>query len=137
MKISKIQWLLIISGGFLGVLFLIIYTKFNPSEIALFPKCPFHLITGLHCPGCGSQRAIHAFLQGNIWQGLQHNFLMILLFLLLFHKLYQLSFALFQKVTTSKNLLYHPATAWVIVGVILLFWILRNLPFAAFQILAP
>lgn len=30
------------------------------------PKCLFHSLTGLDCPGCGSQRAIAAALHGRI-----------------------------------------------------------------------
>ena len=29
--------------------------------------CPFHMLTGLYCPGCGITRCISALLQGN-WQ---------------------------------------------------------------------
>ena len=45
----------------------LIYYKFNPSDIAIFPKCPFLLLTGLKCPGCGSQRAIHSLLHFSIF----------------------------------------------------------------------
>ena len=31
-----------------------IYFVFNPSKTALFPQCPFLLLTGFRCPGCGS-----------------------------------------------------------------------------------
>ena len=36
------------------------YFYFDPSDSALFPKCTFYSLTGLQCPGCGSQRARHA-----------------------------------------------------------------------------
>jgi hypothetical protein len=31
-----------------------------------FPRCPFNQVTGLWCPGCGTQRALHAFLHFDI-----------------------------------------------------------------------
>lgn len=31
-----------------------------------FPKCPVRLLTGLNCPSCGIQRAIHALLSGDV-----------------------------------------------------------------------
>lgn len=37
------------------------------------PKCLFHTLTGLDCPGCGSQRAIHAALNGRFSQAWQFN----------------------------------------------------------------
>ena len=30
------------------------------------PRCPSKLITGYDCPGCGTQRALHALLHGDI-----------------------------------------------------------------------
>ena len=38
------------------------------------PKCPFKLITGLSCPGCGFQRATHAILHGEIKQAITYNY---------------------------------------------------------------
>ena len=37
---------------------------FNPSSPAnqFFPKCPFRLVTGWQCPGCGSTRALYQLL---------------------------------------------------------------------------
>lgn len=38
----------------------------DPMQAAWFPKCPSKLVTGYDCPGCGSSRAIHAMLHGDI-----------------------------------------------------------------------
>ena len=38
------------------------------------PKCPFKLITGLSCPGCGIQRAIHAMLHGKFTEAITYNY---------------------------------------------------------------
>ncbi len=56
-----------------------IYYSFNPSGNEWFPKCLFREITGLKCPGCGSQRAIHALLNGNIVQAWHYNAMLLLL----------------------------------------------------------
>ncbi|RRD00827.1 DUF2752 domain-containing protein [Prevotella sp. OH937_COT-195] len=50
-----------------------VYFFFDPNTDILFPKCAFHVITGWKCPGCGSQRALHAMLHGNIYTALKHN----------------------------------------------------------------
>lgn len=52
----------------------ILYTFFNPAEEQWIPKCIFRSLTGLQCPGCGSQRAIHAFLTGHPIEGIRYNF---------------------------------------------------------------
>ena len=42
-----------------------VYKIFDPMESSIFPKCVFYSVTGLKCPGCGTQRALHAMLAGN------------------------------------------------------------------------
>ncbi len=49
---------------------------FNPADNGFFPKCPFLALTGLKCPGCGSQRAIHALLHADIGAAFRHNALL-------------------------------------------------------------
>lgn len=41
------------------------------------PKCPFKLLTGLSCPGCGIQRAIHAFLHGKFTEAISYNYYLV------------------------------------------------------------
>jgi len=114
-----------------------LYFNLNPKSFAYFPKCPFYSFTGLYCPGCGSQRAFHEMLHGNLWVGIQHNFLIILALLVIFYKFYVFYHNSFQKENTVKNILYHNAAPWVILVVVLSFWILRNIPMDPFIILAP
>lgn len=38
------------------------------------PKCPFKMITGLSCPGCGIQRAIHAMIHGDFTGAIRYNY---------------------------------------------------------------
>lgn len=38
-----------------------------------FPLCPFKLLTGLPCPGCGGIRAANALLHGNILGAIYTN----------------------------------------------------------------
>ena len=45
----------------------------DPAAYALMPKCPFKLLTGLDCPGCGFQRAIHALLHGRVAEAWAFN----------------------------------------------------------------
>lgn len=41
-----------------------IYGFIDPATALWAPKCPFRLLTGLDCPACGTQRALHALLHG-------------------------------------------------------------------------
>ena len=56
-----------------------LYSQYNPEDYLLFPKCPVYTITGYQCPGCGSQRALHNFFQGNILMAFAHNPLIMFL----------------------------------------------------------
>ena len=56
---------------------LILFT-FNPAEVSFYPVCTFHQFTGLQCPGCGSLRAMHQLLHGNITSAFGHNPLLVL-----------------------------------------------------------
>lgn len=49
----------------------------DPTQAWWMPKCPFKLLTGLQCPGCGCQRAVHAFLQGDIIGALRFNWFLL------------------------------------------------------------
>ncbi|MCX7547664.1 DUF2752 domain-containing protein [Xanthomarina sp. F1114] len=108
----------------------------NPANNVLFPKCLFYSATNLYCPGCGSQRAIHQILHGHITTGLKFNYLIGFLTLVLSYQLYVFIVqAYFNK--SVKNLLHKPLTTKLILIVVLLFWILRNIPFYPFSLLAP
>lgn len=55
-----------------------VFFFFDPLKYSFFPKCPFKVITGYNCPGCGFQRAIHALLHGNIIQAIRYNIFMVI-----------------------------------------------------------
>lgn len=119
---------------FLGMLSL--YFFYNPSQHDFFPKCMFHKITGLHCPGCGSQRAIHKVLKGNLLEGLKHNLSIFLLIIVITYQvtIYGLNHFLNKNHT---NLLHKSIVTKMILIFILTYWVLRNIDIYPFTILAP
>lgn len=50
-----------------------LYFYVDPTSTPLFPRCPINAITGLQCPGCGSQRAIHALLHADLAAAWRYN----------------------------------------------------------------
>lgn len=56
---------------------LYLYYNVDPSSAAWMPRCPSKMLTGLDCPGCGSQRALHALLHGDLAASLRFNALLI------------------------------------------------------------
>jgi len=75
----------------------LLYFFFDPALSDFFPKCIFHSLTGLDCPGCGSQRAIHALLHGEVVKAADMNLLVVLFLPLLFYS----------AVITVGNLFFH------------------------------
>lgn len=64
---------------------ILFYYIFNPLQSRFMPQCAFHRLTGLSCPGCGTQRALHALLHGDIAAAFSANaFLIIISPLLMF-----------------------------------------------------
>jgi len=55
-----------------------VFFNFSPEENDFFPKCPFLILTGLKCPGCGSQRAVHYLLNLEIYNAFQQNKLIVI-----------------------------------------------------------
>lgn len=47
--------------------------RYDPATADFFPPCPFRLLTGLQCPGCGSTRAFHQLLHGHLGAALALN----------------------------------------------------------------
>ncbi len=119
---------------FLGILSL--YFFLDPTVYNFFPKCPFLRLTGFQCPGCGSQRAVHQILRGNLLTGIRHNYLFLVLFLVLG---YQLLIFFLNKYSSKKhtNLLHKSALIKAIAIIIILFWVFRNIPIFPFTELAP
>ncbi|MBQ7690591.1 MAG: DUF2752 domain-containing protein [Muribaculaceae bacterium] len=65
---------LIFFGMAVAVMALAIYFVFDPSaEGSLFPRCVFLTLTGWKCPGCGSQRALHSLLHGDLLGVIRFN----------------------------------------------------------------
>jgi Ca2+/Na+ antiporter len=99
-------------------------------------QCPFHLLTGYYCPGCGSLRGLHSLVHGNIIGALRNNLLMVISFPYLIY-----SFVLFSYKEISgkelKRVFIKPVYIWLLLAFILLFWVLRNIPSYPFSLLAP
>jgi hypothetical protein len=52
----------------------------DPATSSAYLPCTFHWLTGLHCPGCGGQRALHALLHGHLLDAMRFNALAVLIF---------------------------------------------------------
>jgi hypothetical protein len=58
----------------------VILRRFPPAEYSFYPRCPFHALFGILCPGCGATRALAALLHGNLLEALHLNIFATALF---------------------------------------------------------
>ncbi|HVJ45339.1 MAG TPA: DUF2752 domain-containing protein [Luteolibacter sp.] len=102
-----------------------------------FPGCLFHRVTGLHCPGCGMTRATYAALHGNFGLAFRMNPVGVILLPI---ALGVLGIQIIGWVR-GKRLNWFPETtpklAWALAILVIVFWILRNIPCWPFTLLAP
>ncbi|MHC4284956.1 MAG: DUF2752 domain-containing protein [Planctomycetota bacterium] len=109
---------------------------YNPTNSNVYPPCPFHALTGLCCPGCGTLRALHQLVHGRLLTAFGLNPLMVL-------SLSLLGYGFVSKVVFVQSgrrmwgVLIPAVWIWILLGVIILFWILRNIPLYPFSLLAP
>ena len=66
----------LLTAACVGLVFL--YSRFNPEGTVWFPKCLFLQLTGMKCPGCGSQRVVHNLLNLNIHKAFEANAFLVL-----------------------------------------------------------
>jgi Protein of unknown function (DUF2752) len=98
----------------------IVLFAFDPSAYAFYPRCMFHALTGLDCPGCGATRAAHALLHGRVAEAFRFN-------PMLFAAIGVFGFAL-PSVARGRRpqFLERPWFAWTVVTVLIVWWIARN-----------
>ncbi len=118
------------------VVIVLVYYSFEPGKLFISFNCPLFAMTGLYCPGCGSQRAIHSLLHLRFAEVLKQNILILPTILFV---VYHLTFRFFNRKFGWRlpDILYNKKTPWIILVIIIVFWIIRNIPVEPFKWLAP
>jgi len=112
------------------------YFNINPSEVDFMLKCPLYSTTGIYCPGCGSQRALHHLLHADFIKAAHSNILLLVgLISAIYH--YSLPFinSYFNK--NFKSIFNKNKNVMLVLILVILFWVLRNIPHYPFTLLAP
>jgi hypothetical protein len=101
---------------------------FDPSTAGFFPVCTLHEMTGLQCPGCGGLRAVHQLSHGHLAAAWRLNPLVIALLPVSLW----LGWREAARAVTGREwpgLVTRPLFAWLLAGALVLFGLLRNVPF--------
>ncbi len=107
-----------------------------PGLKSQVPPCGIRSLTGLHCPGCGGTRCADRLLAGDLPGALAMNPLVVLL---------GVAAAVLLGIAILREWRGQGAAlpripgwfAWGLVSCVLLFGLLRNLPWWPFSLLAP
>ena len=126
-------FLVIIAVAILSLL----YFFFPANAYSFYPDCIFHSLTGLFCPGCGSQRAVSSLLHGDLFKAIDFNLLMVLSIPLILYSAFVFTWNLFAEKKRSQQIFYSPLFIKIFLGAVLLFAVARNIPHAPFAWLAP
>jgi hypothetical protein len=119
----------------LGAAGLWLLRSFDPSSAhSVFPPCVFHLLTGLHCPGCGLTRALHALAHGDVARAWAMHPLLLLALPALAAMAGQWLWGR-SVLPASANRWLYDGRAWI--AALLLFGVLRNLPWSGVAWMAP
>lgn len=124
-------------GGLVAAMSAWLLYQYGPTGAGWLPRCLFHRLTGLACPGCGMTRAAHAALHGRICQAFRFNPLgMLVLPALVIGLGLRLPAWLGERPPPFRVAIGPRAGAWLI-GVVVAYGVLRNLPFWPCTLLAP
>jgi Protein of unknown function (DUF2752) len=131
---DRARQLMITAGLWLGLAAVTIFIFFfNPASPAnqFFPKCPFRLVTGMQCPGCGSTRAFYQLLHLHPIAAFKLNPLMVLTLPFIVY-----GFLGFTKSALmgqpQRRLFIPPIYLWAWLVLLVFFWIFRNTPWYPF-----
>jgi len=105
---------------------------FNPALPGnqFFPKCPFRLLTGFQCPGCGSTRACYQLIHLHPIAAFKLNPLMVLTLPFIVYGF--LGFTRSAVTGRQRRLFIPPVYLWAWLVLLIFFWIFRNTPWYPF-----
>jgi len=110
--------------------------NFSPTEYGFYPRCMFRFVTGFHCPGCGATRCVAALLHGDLRQALAYNPLFVVMLPFLVFGGMRFACATW----TGKQIRGYRLPGWALktlVGLLIVYWIARNIDVYPFDLLAP
>lgn len=127
---EKHLWLGGLAASSVAVVFLL-----TPLS-AYLPPCLLYYLLGVYCPGCGSGRMLTALLNGHWAEALSANPLLFVC-LPVFAALFVYAFGVSVLNRPWKPLRLPHKAGWVILGILIAYGVLRNIPSYPFTLLAP
>ena len=110
----------------LGLLAVVAFLRWSEPAEGMLPRCPTASLFGVFCPGCGSQRTLHALAHGRLDAAVRVNPFVVA----------AIPYLLFGYVVWTREVFgrpyrgprLHPAIIWAVVAAILALTVVRNVP---------
>lgn len=114
----------IVAAAAVSLIAAAVYFAVDPMQAPWMPKCMLHVITGLDCPGCGSQRALHALLHADLAGAFRANALLVVMIpyilLILYAELFR------ERHPRLFKTVYSWTAIIAVVGVVVAWGVVRN-----------
>lgn len=120
--VRKLIWAFVAAGAVAAGC---VYYFFDPAEARWMPRCLWKTLTGTDCPGCGSQRMLHALTHGDIQAAFHANAFAVCMIPVVI-------FFIWLELTSERHpslyaRIHRPCLIWLFAAIVLAWWILRNL----------
>ena len=116
-------------GTLVAAAFLVVLYCFPPGQYGFYPRCGLYLLTGLQCPGCGGLRAAHCLLHGDVSAAFHYNPLLVLLAPAIVTIAGWMTLRRLNGIPLPRWA-KRPLWIWLLLGIGLVFSVVRNLPAA-------
>lgn len=128
--------LAVIALAAVGAVGLAVVYLVDPRVQGVYPICPFFGITGFHCPGCGTLRALHTLMRGDVAAAFGYNAMAMLALPFIAYSGARSALAAFGLPAPPPASIPH-RWIWALLAGAVGFWALRNVPIPPFAALAP
>ena len=141
-KIMKLNWFSNKNYQLATIYFLITFNivvlyRFDPATTSgIYPPSLSRELGGFYCAGCGTLRALHQLLHGNIHTALRLNplLLVVLPYLIYWFIAYNLQFFFSLKLPI---IIWHKKEVCYLSTIVILYTLIRNIDLAIFSVLRP
>jgi len=127
MSRSRVDKIMSIAFPAIVIALAYLYYYVNPG-VSRFPiQCPWRVLTGTLCPACGSQRALHALVHGQLAQAWSYNYFFIISIPYAMLAVLVAWYNFGNRLDWLKNIVFHPVVLKAYVILFCTWWVARNL----------
>ncbi|MFF3175320.1 DUF2752 domain-containing protein [Streptomyces sp. NPDC057900] len=127
---SRLRRIAAPAGAMAGVLgAFVLVGSVDPNEPGHYPVCPLLRLTGIYCPGCGGLRSAYAVAHGDLGTAFGSNAPAVI-----GYGIFAVVWVLWMvRAATGKPARFAPRPVhwWAVGAVLLIFTVVRNLPFGS------